>query len=165
MNWSDKLGKVADRIDLSRHEAREVMSEIMAGSASDAQMAAFIVALRMKGETIDEITGLVEAIRSAAVPVPVEPESLVDVVGTGGDRSGTFNISTTAALIAAGAGARVAKHGNRAASSQCGSADVLEGLGVRIDLPGDANLTLLADPGFAVFFAPLYHPSCPPAGP
>lgn len=141
------------------------MSEVMGGTATPAQISALIVSLRMKGETVDEMTGLVEAINSAAVPVPVDADGLVDVVGTGGDRSGTFNISTTAALIAAGAGVRVAKHGNRSASSKCGSADVLEGLGVIIDLPVEANLALLADTGFAFFFAPLYHPSFRHAGP
>ena len=141
------------------------MSEVMGGTATPAQISALIVSLRMKGETVDEMTGLVEAIKSAAVPVPVDADGLVDVVGTGGDRSGTFNISTTAALIAAAAGVRVAKHGNRSASSKCGSADVLEGLGVVIDLPVEANLTLLADTGFAFFFAPLYHPSFRHAGP
>lgn len=141
------------------------MSEIMAGAATPAQISALIVSLRMKGETVDEMTGLVEAIKSAAVPVPIEADGLVDVVGTGGDRSGTFNISTTAALIAAGAGVRIAKHGNRSSSSKCGSADVLEALGVRIDLPVEANLALLAETGFAFFFAPLYHPSFRHAGP
>ena len=141
------------------------MSEIMAGAATPAQISALIVSLRMKGETVDEMTGLVEAIKSAAVPVPIEDDGLVDVVGTGGDRSGTFNISTTAALIAAGAGVRIAKHGNRSSSSRCGSADVLEALGVTIDLPVEANLALLAETGFAFFFAPLYHPSFRHAGP
>jgi anthranilate phosphoribosyltransferase len=141
------------------------MSEVMGGAATPAQISALIVCLRMKGETIEEMTGLVEAIKMAAVPVPVEADGLVDVVGTGGDRSGTFNISTTAAFIAAGAGARVAKHGNRSQSSKCGSADVLEGLGVVIDLPVEANLDLLARTGFAFFFAPLYHPCFRHVGP
>ena len=141
------------------------MSEVMGGTATPAQISALIVSLRMKGETVDEMTGLVEAIKSAAVPVPIDPAGLVDVVGTGGDRSGTFNISTTAALIAAAAGVRVAKHGNRSSSSKCGSADVLEALGVSIELPVAANLALLADTGFAFFFAPLYHPSFRHAGP
>ncbi len=165
MEWPTILGKLAGGKDISRDEAREAMSEVMGGTATPAQISALIVSLRMKGETVEEMTGLVEAIKSAAVPVPVEADGLVDVVGTGGDRSGTFNISTTAAIIAAGAGARVAKHGNRSASSKCGSADVLEGLGVRIDLPVEANLSLLADTGFAFFFAPLYHPSFRHAGP
>lgn len=141
------------------------MSEVMSGTATAAQIAALIVALRMKGETADEMTGLVEAIRQAAVPVPVDPDGLVDVVGTGGDMSGTFNISTAAAFVAAGAGVKVAKHGNRSASSLCGSADVLEALGVRIDLSVAANVRLLQDTGFAFFFAPLYHPSFRHAGP
>ncbi|HSL24672.1 MAG TPA: anthranilate phosphoribosyltransferase, partial [Acidimicrobiia bacterium] len=165
MDWPLILGKLADRTDLTRDEARAAMSEIMAGAATSAQTAALIVSLRMKGETIEEMAGLVEAIRQAAVPVAASPDGLVDVVGTGGDRSGTYNISTTAAFIAAGAGARIAKHGNRAASSRCGSADVLEGLGVRIDLDVDANLRLLDDTNFAFFFAPLYHPSFRHAGP
>ena len=165
MDWPTILGKLASGTDLSRDEARGAMSEVMGGAATPAQISALIVSLRMKGETVDEMTGLVEAIKSAAVPVDVDADGLVDVVGTGGDRSGTFNISTTAALIAAAAGVRVAKHGNRSASSRCGSADVLEGLGVTIDLPVEANLTLLADTGFAFFFAPLYHPSFRHAGP
>jgi anthranilate phosphoribosyltransferase len=164
MDWPAILGKLAAGIDISRDEARTAMSEVMGGTATPAQISALIVSLRMKGETVDEMTGLVEAIKSAAVAVPVDADGLVDVVGTGGDRSGTFNISTTAALIAAAAGVRVAKHGNRSASSKCGSADVLEGLGVAIDLPVEANLTLLAETGF-FFFAPLYHPSFRHAGP
>ena len=165
MDWPAILGKTASGTDLSRDEARDAMSEVMAGAATPAQISALIVSLRMKGETVDEMTGLVEAIKTAAVPVPIEDDGLVDVVGTGGDRSGTFNISTTAALIAAGAGVRIAKHGNRSSSSKCGSADVLEALGVTIDLPVEANLALLAETGFAFFFAPLYHPSFRHAGP
>ena len=164
MDWPAILGKTASGTDLSRDEARDAMSEIMAGAATPAQISALIVSLRMKGETVDEMTGLVEAIKTAAVPVPIEDDGLVDVVGTGGDRSGTFNISTTAAVIAAGAGVRIAKHGNRSSSSKCGSADVLEALGVTIDLPVEANLALLAETGFAFFFAPLYHPSFRHAG-
>lgn len=165
MDWPTILGKLASGTDLSQEEARATMSEVMGGNASPAQISALIVSLRMKGETVDEMTGFVRAITSAAVPVPVDPDGLVDVVGTGGDRSGTFNISTTASLIAAGAGVRVAKHGNRSASSKCGSADVLEGLGVAIDLPVDANVALLAETGFAFFFAPLYHPCFRHVGP
>lgn len=165
MEWPLILSKLASSTDLSRSEARQAMAEVMAGATTPAQIAAFIVALRMKGETIEEMTGLVEAIREAAVPVEVDDPGLVDVVGTGGDGFGTFNISTTAALVAAGAGARVAKHGNRSASSRCGSADVLEALGVRIDLPPPANVRLLAETGFAFFFAPHYHPSFRHAGP
>lgn len=140
------------------------MGEIMTGSASAAQIAAFIVALRIKGETVDEMTGLVEAMRAAAVSVDVGVP-VVDVVGTGGDRSGTFNISTTAAFIAAGAGCTVAKHGNRSASSRCGSADVLEGLGMIIDLEPDQTVALIRETGFGFFFAPRYHPAMRHAGP
>jgi anthranilate phosphoribosyltransferase len=165
MDWPLVLGKLAARMDLERDEARAAMSEVMDGAATPAQIAALIVSLRMKGETIEEMTGLVEAIKQAAVPVETSVDGLVDVVGTGGDRSGTYNISTAAAFIAAGVGARIAKHGNRAASSRCGSADVLEGLGIRIDLGVEANLRLLADTNFAFFFAPLYHPSFRYAGP
>lgn len=164
MIWPDILGRLTSGIDLSAADARRAMSEIMAGEATAAQISAFIVALRMKGETVDELTGLVEGMRAASVRVEAGP-GLVDTAGTGGDRSGTFNISTTAALIAAGAGARVAKHGNRSASSHCGSADVLEGLGMVIDLPPSATAELLAETGFAFFFAPLYHPAMRYAGP
>lgn len=164
MIWPDILGRLTTGIDLSAADARRAMSEIMAGEATAAQISAFIVALRMKGETVDELTGLVEGMRAVAVKVDAGP-GLVDTAGTGGDRSGTFNISTTAALIAAAAGARVAKHGNRSASSHCGSADVLEGLGMVIDLPPAATVRLLAETGFAFFFAPLYHPAMRYAGP
>lgn len=140
------------------------MAEIMAGEASPAQIAAFIVALRIKGETVEEMTGLVEAMRAAAVTVDVGV-SVVDIVGTGGDRSGTFNISTTASLIAAGAGAHVAKHGNRSASSQCGSADVLEALGVVIELEPEQMATLVREERFGFFHAPLYHPAMRHAAP
>lgn len=134
------------------------MTEVMTGRATPAQIAAFIVAIRVKGETADEMTGMVEAMLDAAVTVDVGMD-VVDCVGTGGDGAGTFNISTTAALIAAGAGARLAKHGNRAASSKTGSADVLEELGMRIDLSPEATTRLIRDVGFGFFFAPLYHPA------
>jgi anthranilate phosphoribosyltransferase len=164
MHWPDVLSRLASGADLSREEARASMSEIMGGSATQGQIAAFIVALRIKGETVDEMTGLVEAMREAAVSVDVGVP-VVDVVGTGGDRSGTFNISTTAAFIAAGAGCTVAKHGNRSASSRCGSADVLEGLGMIIDLEPDQTVALIRETGFGFFFAPRYHPAMRHAGP
>jgi anthranilate phosphoribosyltransferase len=164
MHWPDILARLASGGDLSREESRLAMGEIMAGSASAAQIAAFIVALRIKGETVDEMTGLVEAMRAAAVSVDVGVP-VVDVVGTGGDRLGTFNISTTAAFIAAGAGCTVAKHGNRSASSRCGSADVLEGLGMIIDLDPDQTVALIRETGFGFFFAPRYHPAMRHAGP
>jgi len=130
---------------LTREEARGVMGEILKGGATDAQVAALAVALHMKGETVEEIVGFAEAIRSAATPLalgirpetPDAREALVDTCGTGGDVSGTFNISTVTALVVAGAGVRVAKHGNRSATSQCGSVDVLEALGVNIAMPAD----------------------------
>lgn len=165
MDWSTALDRLTTGRDLSRDEAREAMTEVMEGRADPAQIAAFIVALRMKGESVDEMTGLVEAMRSAAVPVPLESEGLVDIVGTGGDRAHTFNISTAAALISAGAGATVAKHGNRSASSKCGSADVLEGLGMVIDLAPQAMATLVSEERFGFFFAPIYHPAMRHAGP
>ncbi len=164
MHWPEILGRLASGNDLTRIEAREAMTAVMAGEATSAQTAAFIVSLRIKGETVDEMTGLVEAMRAAAVTVDIG-EPVVDVVGTGGDRSGTFNISTTAAFIAAGAGAKVAKHGNRSASSRCGSADVLEALGVRIDLEPDQTVEMVRQIGFGFFFAPRYHPAMRHAAP
>ncbi|MFN2485739.1 MAG: anthranilate phosphoribosyltransferase [Acidimicrobiia bacterium] len=165
MDWPSILSQLTSQVDLDRAAARAAMAEVMAGSATPAQVAALIVAWRMKGETTEEMTGMVEAIREAAVPVPVDPNGLIDVVGTGGDRVGTFNISTAAALVVAGAGAKVAKHGNRSMSSKCGSADVLEELGLVIDLPVESNLALLKETNFAFFFAPLYHPAFRHAGP
>lgn len=160
MEWNVILDRLTTGRDISRSEARAAMTEVMEGRAEPTQVAAFLVALRMKGETVDEMTGLVEAFRQAAVPVPLEKrDHLIDIVGTGGDRSQTFNISTTAALIAAGAGATVAKHGNRAASSRCGSADVLEGLGMKIELPPEAMATLVTEENFGFFYAPSYHPA------
>lgn len=163
-SWPAVLMPLSRGEALTREAAHAAMSEIMAGSASPAQIAAFIVALRMKGETTEEMTGLVAAMREASVKVDIGAE-VVDIVGTGGDRSGTFNVSTTAAFVAAGAGAKVAKHGNRSASSQCGSADVLEGLGVVIDLAPEDTATLVREEGFGFFFARSYHPAMRHAGP
>ncbi len=163
-DWPAVLATLAGGGDLSRETAAEAMTQIMTGGASPAQIAAFVVGLRIKGESVSEMTGLVAAMRQAAVAVDVGVD-VVDVVGTGGDRAGTFNISTTAALIAAGAGATVAKHGNRSASSLCGSADVLEELGVAIDLPPEATAALVRDQGFGFFFARSYHPAMRHAGP
>jgi anthranilate phosphoribosyltransferase len=150
--------------DLDRQLARAAMAEVMGGRATPAQIAAFIVAIRAKGETTDEMTGLVEAMLDAAVKVDIG-EPVVDTAGTGGDGFGTFNISTTAALIAAGAGAKVAKHGNRAASSRTGSADVLEELGIRLDLEPETTVAMVREVGFGFFFAPAYHPAMRHAGP
>ncbi|HLT95590.1 MAG TPA: anthranilate phosphoribosyltransferase [Acidimicrobiia bacterium] len=166
MDWPSLLQHLTGSGDLTRSQAREAMDEIMAGRADPAQVAALVMALRVKGETAEEMTGLVEGLREAAVRVEIEDDGhLVDIVGTGGDRSSTFNISTTAALIAAGAGARVAKHGNRAVSGRCGSADVLEGLGMEIELEPEAMATLVAEEGFGFFYAPRYHPALRHAGP
>ncbi len=162
--WAPVLAQLMAGEDLDGEVARAAMDEIMGGRATPAQMAAFIVGLRTKGETVAEITGLVQGMRAAMVTVDVG-EPVVDTAGTGGDRSGTFNISTTAALIAAGAGAKVAKHGNRAASSQSGSADVLEALGLELDLPPEATAAMVRDLGFGFFFAPRYHPAMRHAGP
>ncbi len=158
MDWPGVLGKLAAGSDLSRTEARAALDEIMSGEATPAQTSAFIISLRIKGETAEEMAGLVETMRAAAVSVSIG-EPVVDTAGTGGDRSGTFNISTTAALIAAGAGAKVAKHGNRSASSQCGSADVLEALGVGIELAPEHTAEMVRKAGFGFFFAPRYHPA------
>jgi anthranilate phosphoribosyltransferase len=134
------------------------MEEIMSGEATPAQIAAFVTALRIKGETADEIAGLASVMRSKATPVNISGPA-IDVVGTGGDGSGSFNISTTAAFVAAGAGLKVAKHGNRAASSQCGSADVLEALGVKIDLGAEAVAKCIETVGIGFMFAPMFHPA------
>jgi anthranilate phosphoribosyltransferase len=158
VDWPQTLGKLATGTDISRIEARDAMRAVMAGEATHAQTSALIVALRMKGETVDELTGLVEAMREASVKCPVDPP-VVDVVGTGGDRSGTFNISTTAAFVVAAAGARVAKHGNRSASSKSGAADVLESLGYPLDLTPEQTAQLIDETNFGFLFAPAYHPS------
>ncbi len=143
---------------LSSDLAANVMDEIMGGEATPAQIGAFITALRIKGETEDEITGLAKTMRAKAIPVKVDGLAL-DVVGTGGDNSGTFNISTASALVAAAAGIKVAKHGNRAMSSQCGSADVLEALGVKIDLDALQVQKCIEEIGIGFMFAPVFHPA------
>ncbi|CAN5250685.1 anthranilate phosphoribosyltransferase [soil metagenome] len=153
------LSSLSTGHDLSSSLAEAAMSEILAGTASSAQIAAFIVALRMKGETVDELTGLLAAMHSAAEPVPLAPDGLVDTCGTGGDRSHTINVSTLAAFVVAGAGAKVCKHGNRAASSACGSADLLEALGVVIDLAPAGVARCVTEAGMGFCFAPLFHPA------
>ncbi|HEY5859051.1 MAG TPA: anthranilate phosphoribosyltransferase, partial [Actinomycetota bacterium] len=162
--WPHTLLRLSAREALSADDAAEVMRRIMAGEASAGQIGGFLMALRTKGETADEVEGLARTMLSFATPV-ASPTPTVDVVGTGGDRSGTFNISTVAAIVTAAAGAVVAKHGNRAASSHCGSADVLEALGVRIDLDASGVERCLADAGIAFLFAPMFHPSMAHAGP
>ncbi|HZN56839.1 MAG TPA: anthranilate phosphoribosyltransferase [Planctomycetota bacterium] len=156
---ADALPRLAARQSLSRKEAQGAMSTLLAGEATPAQAGAFLLGLRSKGETEEEIAGLVEGMREAGVKIRPRREPLLDLCGTGGDGSGTFNISTGASLVAAGAGAAVAKHGNRSASSRCGSADVLEALGVPIDLPPERAERAVDEVGFAFLFAPLYHPA------
>jgi len=148
---------------LSADEASVVMAEIMDGQATPAQFGAFVTALRCKGETIDEIVGLARTMRTKALPV-ASGGLVVDTCGTGGDGAGTFNISTAAAIVAAACGARVAKHGNRAMSSKCGSADVLEALGIRITLLPDEVAECLEKVGLAFMFAPVFHPAMKHAG-
>ena len=149
------IDRVAGGADLSAAEASGVLGEIVSGNASEAQAAAFLIALRTKGETVEEIAGLAATLRELSVKVDAG-DDLVDTAGTGGGRP-TFNVSTTAAFIAAGAGCRVAKHGNRSATSQCGSADVLEALGGRIDVGPDAVADCIREIGFGFMFAPLHH--------
>ncbi len=144
---------------LSRADARELMGSIMDGEATPAQIAGFLVALRTKGETADEIAGFAEAMREHVVPVTPTRTPLVDIVGTGGDGARTFNISTAAALVAAAAGAAVAKHGNRAASSAAGSADVLEELGIALEQPPDRIARSIDELGFGFMFARAHHPA------
>ncbi|MCP4305342.1 MAG: anthranilate phosphoribosyltransferase [bacterium] len=162
--WPDVFASLFDGHHLTKAEAYTVMGSIMAGEATEAQIAAFLTVLRSKGETADEMTGFVAAMRAAASPIEID-EPIVDLVGTGGDRSGTFNISTTAAFIAAGAGVKIAKHGNRAASSPTGSADLLEALGVDLDASPETTAQMVREIGFGFMFAPRYHPAMRHAGP
>ncbi|MGA7751921.1 MAG: anthranilate phosphoribosyltransferase [Candidatus Sulfotelmatobacter sp.] len=179
----DALHRLANHgQSLTREEARVVMADVLAGKCSDAQIAALLIALRMKGETVEEIVGFAEAIRAAAAPLPIErlnaadaiavtgtgrdalanasaEDSLIDTSGTGGDASGTFNISTATALVTAGAGVRVAKHGNRSISSKCGSADVIEALGIDIQLSPERAAQCLRDVGICFLYAPNLHPA------
>ncbi len=166
---TDALHRIANhRQSLSREEARDVMAEVLAGKCTDAQIAALLVALHMKGETVEEIVGFAEAIRAAVAPLSLHPnhtvdvsgterDALVDTCGTGGDASGTFNISTATAFVVVGAGVRVAKHGNRSVTSKCGSADVMEALGVNINLPPTRLSACLDEVGIAFLFAPAMH--------
>jgi anthranilate phosphoribosyltransferase len=159
------LGRLLDGHDLTRDEARGTMTVIMAGEATDAQIAGLLVALRAKGETADEIAGCAEAMREHVLRVSPSRTDLVDVVGTGGDGANTYNISTAAALVAAAAGAAVAKHGNRAASSQTGAADVLEALGFDLELPPERIERSIDELGFGFLFAQAHHPAMRHAGP
>jgi anthranilate phosphoribosyltransferase len=179
----DALHRLANHgQSLRRDEARDVMAEVLAGKCTDAQIAALLIALRMNGETVEEIVGFAEAIRAVAAPLPIDrpgtaatldvsgtgrdalaeasfDDSLIDTSGTGGDASGTFNISTATALVTAGAGVRVAKHGNRSISSKCGSADVVEALGVNIQLSPDQAARCLREVGICFLYAPNLHPA------
>jgi anthranilate phosphoribosyltransferase len=161
--WPEVLEQILSGEGLTRAQSHDAMAEIMGGEAADAQIAGFLVALRAKGETAEEMTGFVDAMSEASVTVDIgEPVS--DSVGTGGDRSGTFNISTTAALIAAGAGVKIAKHGNRAASSETGSADLLEALGIDLEMTPERTVEMIRTVGFGFLFAPQYHPAMRHAG-
>ncbi len=159
------ISQLLDGHDLTRAEAREVMGVIMSGDATPAQMGGFLVALRFKGETPDEIAGCAEAMREHVLAVKPKRDDLVDTAGTGGDNAHTLNISTAAALVAAAAGAAVAKHGNRAVSSSSGSADVLEALGFTLELPPERIERSIDELGFGFLFAPAHHPAMRHAAP
>jgi anthranilate phosphoribosyltransferase len=161
----EALARILDGNDLAQAEARAVMNEIMRGEATPAQIGGFLIALRLKGETTDEISGCAEAMREHVLPVRPKRDDLVDTAGTGGDGAGTFNISTAAALVAAAAGAGVAKHGNRAVSSSSGSADVLEALGFDLDLSPKRVARSIDELGFGFLFAPTHHPAMRHAAP
>jgi len=160
----EAIGTLVERKDLTYEEAYFVMGEIMGGEATPVQMAAFLTALRLKGETADEIAGMAAVMRAKSTPVKITGPA-IDIVGTGGDGAGSFNVSTAAAFVAAGAGLKVAKHGNRGASSQCGSADILEALGVKIDLGPNEVAECIEKLGIGFMFAPVYHPAMKYAAP
>jgi anthranilate phosphoribosyltransferase len=162
--WPSLLNALLSGENLTSDETSWAMGEIMTGAATPSQIAAFVVALRAKGETVAEVTGLARMMLNLATKLKVEGP-VVDIVGTGGDRAHTVNVSTMAAVVAAAAGARVVKHGNRAASSLCGAADVLEHLGVILDLPPEATARVAVEAGIAFCFAPVYHPALRFAGP
>ena len=155
------LNRVVDREDLTAGDAEQAMMTILEGSATATQIGAFLVALRMKGETDEEVLGFARAMRAKATPVDagLAGKPLLDIVGTGGDGHSTFNISTTAAFVAAGAGVRVAKHGNRSISSRCGAADVLEGLGIKLITDPELMGQAIREIGIAFLFAPALHPA------
>lgn len=155
--FNKHLDKVVSREDLSLAEMKDAMAMVMEGKTTDSQLAGFLVGLRMKGETIDEITGAASVMRNKAAEVNTKSNDLIDSCGTGGDEKGTFNISTTTAIVMAAGGLKVAKHGNRSVSSQSGSADLLEALGVKIDLSPEAAGRCLDEVGISFLFAPHYH--------
>ncbi|HEY93927.1 MAG TPA: anthranilate phosphoribosyltransferase [Dehalococcoidia bacterium] len=160
----EAISMLVDGKSMNTEQAAQVMEEIMTGEVTPAQFGAFVTALRLKGETVEEITGLARTMRKHSLKVDIS-DPVTDVVGTGGDGSNTFNISTAAAFVAAGAGLKIAKHGNRAASSQCGAADVLEALGVKIDLTPEQVKQCLEDVGIGFMFAAAFHPAMKYAGP
>lgn len=153
----ESIHKLIEKKDLSRQEAYDTMTEIMSGNASEPLIASFLTALRMKGEVVNEIAGCAQAMREKSTKIETKHANVIDTCGTGGDSLGTFNISTAAAIVACGAGAFVAKHGNRAISSRCGSADVLKALGVNIEITKEKVEQCLDDVGIAFLFAPLMH--------
>ncbi len=157
MNIQEAIAKVIEGADLSRGEMTDVMNQIMSGEATDAQIGAFLIALRVKGESVDEIAGAASVMREKATPIATKHDVIVDTCGTGGDHSGTFNISTTAAFVVAGAGLCVAKHGNRSVTSQSGSADVLKALGVNIEASPETVSRCLDDVGIGFLFAIALH--------
>jgi len=160
----EALTIVASGKTLTRDQARSAMASVMAGEATPAQLGALLAALHIRGETVDEIAGCASALREVAVRVTVTGDA-IDIVGTGGDRSNSFNISTVSSIVTAAAGGRIAKHGNRAATSACGSADVLEALGVKIDLGPEGVTRCVDDARIGFMFAPRYHPAMRHAGP
>ncbi len=164
MDTREALGAVVSGRTLTRDEAQTVMASVMAGEATPAQLGALLAALRVRGETVDEIAGFAAGMRRAGVPVHLDVDA-VDIVGTGGSRTDPFNISTVAAVVVSAGGAPVAKHGNRAASGKCGSADVLEALGVKIDLGPEQVAQCVRQVGIAFMFAPRFHPAMRHAGP
>ena len=164
MDIREAIGALVSARSLTMDEAAAVMRQVMQGEATPAQLGSFLTALRLKGESTEEIAGMATVMREFSLKVRVEG-TVVDSVGTGGDGSGTFNISTAAALVAAGAGVRIAKHGNRAASGSCGAADVLEALGVRIELPPEGVERCINEGGIGFMFAQAFHPSMRHAGP
>lgn len=162
----EAIAAVVSGKNLTEEEASQVMAEIMSGECTPSQISAFLVAMRMKGETVDELTGFARVMREKALKVTCQtPAQLIDTCGTGGDGFNTFNVSTAAAFAAAGAGAKVAKHGNRSASSRCGSADVLEALGIELNLTPEQVAKCIDEVGIGFMFAPLFHPAMKHAAP
>lgn len=157
MDIKEALARVIDHIDLSRDEMVDVMRQVMTGECTESQIAGFLVALRMKSESIDEITGAAQVMRELATPVNAASAPLVDIVGTGGDGANLFNVSSASAFVAAACGVHVAKHGNRGVSSSSGSADLLEQAGINLDLPGDSVARCIDEIGVGFMFAPGYH--------